>query len=323
MSLVYYPDQEPGYSRKRWGRGFSFYNPDGVRLTDRLEIERLKGIGVPPAYEDVWLSPLANGHLLATGRDARRRKQYRYHPDWQLQQANVKFDQLVPYGEALPKLRRWISERLKGDVGEEETAIAAVLALMDRGSVRVGDEAYTEQNRSYGASTIRSRHVNFDGDEIRLSYTGKGGKAVRKSLRGKSLQRVLERSRDLPGAALVNWIDDSGAARSVRSEQVNEMLESICAEGITSKTIRTWNGTHAAFREAQKPGRLTISMMAKAASERLHNTETIARNSYIHPDVIALAELETDERKALSKPIEGASPMLRAGEAELLAYLAS
>ncbi|XHE56934.1 hypothetical protein L0Z66_19725 (plasmid) [Phaeobacter sp. BS34] len=197
MKLVYYTDDQPGITRRRRGRGFSYYMPDGSHIGNATERARLNGLGVPPAYTDVWLCPLINGHLQATGRDARNRKQYRYHPEWQARRAEQKFAHLVAFGESLPALRRWISDRLTGTVGDEDTAIAAVLALLDRGSLRIGNPRYTEKNGSYGATTLRPRHVVFSGQAIQLTYTAKGGQTVEKSLRGPALQRILERSQDL------------------------------------------------------------------------------------------------------------------------------
>ncbi|ATG37610.1 DNA topoisomerase 1B-like protein (plasmid) [Phaeobacter piscinae] len=322
MKLVYYTDDQPGVTRRRRGRGFSYYMPDGSHIGDAAERARLNGLGVPPAYTDVWLCPLSNGHLQATGRDARDRKQYRYHPEWQAHRAEQKFAQLGTFGERLPVLRRWISDRLTGPVGDEETAIAAVLALLDRGSLRIGNPSYTEENGSYGATTLRPRHVAFSGQVIQLRYTAKGGQTVEKSLRGPALQRILERSQDLAGPELISWVDADGNARAVRSEQVQEVLAELCGDGVSAKTLRTWNGSHAAFTVALDAPTLTITAMAEAAAERLHNTPTIARNSYIHPQIIALAELPDSQRAArLSALPQRQVGGLRLGEGRLIDFL--
>lgn len=322
MKLIYYPDKEPGVRRSRQGRGFSYFTADGARIDDASERKRLNAIAVPPAYEDVWMSPLINGHLLATGRDEKGRKQYIYHPDWRQLRETRKFDNLANVGASLPKLRGWIERQLRGELGEKSTAIAAVLALLDRASLRPGDPSNTRKNNSFGATTIGERHVDFDGETVRLDYRAKGGKRVKKQLHGKRLARVLEGSRDLPGAALVSWLDDAGVGRIVRSDDVNAALSDICQAKVTAKSLRTWNGSHAAFMVACSAEKLTISAMANAASERLHNTPTIARNSYIHPQVIALAELKRDQRAeivgALSlEPAAG----FRSGERALVRFL--
>ena len=318
--LVYYPDSEPGIARKRRGRGFSYHGPDGA-LVDTAERERLVALAVPPAYDDVWLSPYPNGHLQATGRDEKGRKQYRYHPDWTAHQYLVKFDGLVALGRALPRLRRWIASHLRGDVGAFETALAATLALIDRASLRVGDPGYTLVNGSHGATTLLPEHVETDGGAIALSFIAKGGQAVEKALHAPKLAEVLEESQDLPGAHLISWIDTDGTGYGIRGEQINAKLRDLCGEGVTAKALRTWNGTHAAFMVATTTeGSLTISAMASAAADRLHNTETIARGSYIHPSVIALAEWPADERLAL---LEGDTPRggWRVGEAALVSFL--
>lgn len=324
--LVYYLDDGPGISRRRCGRGYAYYAADGTHITDKSDIARLNAIGVPPAYQQVWLSPLANGHLQATGRDARARKQYRYHPLWQAQRAKSKFSQLVSLGENLPALRRWVTRHLSGDIGAQETAIAAVIALLDRGALRIGSPLYTDENGSHGATTLKPRHVRFDGESIRLDYVAKGGQRVCKKIRGAALQRVLERCQDLPGSTLITWLDEEGTSRAVRSEQVQAVLAQQCGAQITAKSLRTWNGSHAAFQRALDctDDELTINALAEAAAQRLHNTPTIARQSYIHPQIIALAELTTSARQhRLNRACRQAisTPGYRAGEAELLAFL--
>lgn len=323
MDLIYYPDSEPGISRRRRGRGFSYIDHTGQRIDCARQRRRFTELAIPPAYVDVWISPHANGHLQATGRDARNRKQYRYHVTWSAQRSALKFQQLARLGATLPALRRWIADRLRGEIGDRYTAIAAALALIDRAALRVGDPQYTADYGSHGVTTLRNRHVRFDGTSIRLLYTAKGGARVDKSVTGARLQKVLHKSRDLPGAELLNWIDDDGTTRSLRSEQLREVLEEVCGAHVTPKTLRTWSGTHAAFMVAMDAPQLTIKAMAEAAAERLHNTPAIARSSYIHPRVIALSELAEDQRQAELRAVRSAPARdgLRAGEAELIAFL--
>ncbi len=296
-TLTYYPDSEPGIFRSRRGRGFSYVAADGTRIDNVQERERLAAMAVPPAYEDVWMSPIAHGHLLATGRDIKGRKQYLYHPDWRRLRDEKKFEHLPKVGETLPELRRWIDRQLAGDVGDQSTAIAAVLALLDRASLRPGDERNTRENQSFGATTLRNRHIDFDGEMIQLAYRAKGGKQVNKSLRGSRLARVLEARRDLPGASLITWTDDNDASRIVRSDEVNDTLGELCGPHVTAKSLRTWNGTHAAFVAASGPEKATIKLMSDAASKRLHNTPSIARNSYIHPRVIDISAWNNNRRQ--------------------------
>lgn len=323
--LIYYPDSRPGIRRQRRGRGFSYLAPDGTRIDDTRERARINALAVPPAYEDVWICPRRNGHLQATGRDVKSRKQYRYHEEWTAYRAQQKFDHLADFGRVLPALRRRITAGLRAEAGEEELALASVLALLDRLSLRVGTSAYAEENGTYGATTLRAKHLRLKDDEIRLSYTAKGQKKVKKRLRHKSLHKALEQIHDLPGGELMTWVDDSGEQRCVTSCQVNDFISHLAGTGVTAKSFRTWNGTLAALRAARaasdRDEAVTIKIMAEAASDELSNTPTIARNSYIHPLVIDLAEEDGANRlaRAYAKPAEIAG--LRAGEGALIALL--
>ena len=296
--LVYYPDSRPGIRRRRCGRGFSYLAPDGTRIDAKDERARIEALAVPPAYEDVWISPVPLGHLQATGRDTRKRKQYRYHPDWRAFRDARKFDRLAEFGRHLPGLRRRITRDLRdAEAGDEAYAVAAILALIDRASLRVGHPDYVRENQSYGATTLRRRHVSLEGDTIELHYTAKGGDQVDKVLRDATLERTLARLGDLPGPELVSWLDASGQPRAVTSDMVNGFLAAFTGDaGLTAKTFRTWNGSAAAMAVAARPGRLTIKTMTEAAAMRLHNTPAVARSAYIHPRVIALTEQDETER---------------------------
>lgn len=290
-SLVYFPDSRPGITRRRRGRGFSYAAPDGTTIADQVERARITALAVPPAYEDVWICPRPNGHLQATGRDTRDRKQYRYHPDWTAHRAEHKFTGLAEFGAALPAIRRRIARDLDTDAGERDFAIAAALALIDRLSVRVGHPDYAAENGSHGITTATRRHLKQVADGMEIRYPGKGGTKVAKRIKHRKLQKVLERLHGLPGAELIRWVDDAGRPQAVRSEMLNERLaEIIGAEGHTAKTFRTWNGSVSALEAALAAESVTIKTMAEAAAEELCNTPTIARTSYIHPTVIALAE---------------------------------
>ncbi len=320
--LRYYPDDRPGILRKRRGRGFSYIAPDGTHIDDKTERARLKAMAVPPAYEDVWMSPLPNGHLLATGRDAARRKQYRYHPDWTAARSETKFDRLAAFAEVLPRIRLWVSNNLSEKPGTSKAALAAVLALLDRGSLRPGHPEYSAENGSYGATTLRARHVDLSDGKTALNYTAKGGKRVRKVIPGAKLNRVLGQIMDLPGAELISWVDEKGEVRAVRSEMLNTCLDELSDGIATAKTFRTWNGSHAALRTLLEDPDASVMDCAKAASERLHNTPAIARSGYIHPDVLGLAEQTHDARlRAVASAAKHDHPLLRKGEAELHALL--
>ncbi len=313
--LIYYPDDQPGIQRRKRGRGFAYFAPDGTNIDDAVERKRLAALAVPPAYRDVWMCPLSQGHLQATGRDDKDRKQYRYHPDWTAAQAQTKFDKLVDFGHQLPGIRRKVRRDLTYDVGEKTFALASAVAMIDRLALRVGNEAYTRENGSYGALTLRNRHINMTGNMIALRYTAKGGKRVRRQLADRTLARVLNKIGDLPGASLLSWIDDDGQPQTLGSETLNRYIADAAGDDdTTAKTFRTWAGTLAAFETAET-GPTTIKAMSEAAAKRLHNTATIARNSYIHPDIIELAGQDISP----PKPIKHSD--LRVAEQRMLGYL--
>lgn len=283
---------------------------------------------MPPAYRDVWICALATGHLQATGRDERGRKQYRYHPQWSEARARTKYDQLSAFGQALPALRRRVRRDLQGEVGDRAFSLAALILLLDRTCLRIGNPAYTANNRSFGASTLLTRHLSLNEEGlIQLKFRAKGGKLCRHVLRDKRLNRILQEIGDLPGRNIFTYLDDDGEPRALHSQDVNDYLSEVAGDGMTAKTFRTWGGSLAAFELASELApdtRLTQRMMAEAAAERLYNTPTICRKSYIHPAILALAEQTAEERKALFERLPRPEiAELRASERCLLAFLAA
>lgn len=321
--LTYYPDSEPGVVRKPAGRGFSYISPDGTRIDRGKERKRLEAMAVPPAYTDVWMTPIENGHLWATGRDARSRKQYRYHPQWRLKRDENKFETLPEFAQHLPKIRRWIVRNLDGEPGAQDTALAVVLALIDRASMRVGSADYTRENKTYGATTLRLRHLDLKSSGAKISYRAKGGRKVKKNLNGPLLNRALHRMSDLPGGDLAVWENDDGDILSIRSEQVNSLISDISEGSGTAKSFRTWNGTLAAFRTiVQSYDAPTIAAASEAAAEALHNTPSIARSGYIHPRILDLIGVDREEREALAMNDQwSSSDKWRSGEVPLIEYL--
>lgn len=316
--LIYFPDTRPGIRRERRGRGFSYLAPDGTRIERGRERQRIEALAVPPAYENVWICPVPTGHLQATGRDARSRKQYRYHPDWTTFRSERKFEHLAEFGHALPSIRRRVSQDLNLDAGEHAFAVAAVVAMIDRLSIRIGHSDYAEENGTFGATTLTSDHLNLADGDLHLAYTAKGNRDVRRKVSNAKLMKTLQALDDLPGAELVTWVDGDGNPRSVKSDEVNRWLREVTgSEHLTAKTFRTWNGSVAALGAARTAEKITIKAMSEAAAERLANTATIARNSYIHPDVIALAE-DASALPEEGDPIRG----LRGDERRLLKLLA-
>lgn len=324
--LVYVSDSEPGIRRQRAGRSFCYRLPDGALVRDAALKARISALGLPPAYENVWICVQDNGHLQATGYDARGRKQYRYHADWQALKSGDKFGQLIAFGRALPKLRRAVRRDLDGAAGTVDTMLAAITVLLDEAQLRVGNRTYAQENKTYGATTLLKRHVSLTDGHVELRFTAKGGKRVRRTLKHPRLQRILEECADLPGRQLFVWRDEANLVRPVDSGRLNAYLADISGISVSAKTFRTWAGSLAAFSLARHAiedgGRATIKAMAMVASEVLHNTPAIARSSYIHPDIIALAETPEMLRIAMRRP-PLALAGLRAEEERLLRFLES
>lgn len=326
VGLTYVSDQEPGISREKRGKGFAYRLPDGALLSDKLEITRLKSLGVPPAYERVWICIDPSGHLQATGYDARGRKQYRYHPDWHALRGENKFYQLKTFGEALPAIRRRATSDLSRQVHGADVTLAALVLLLDAAYLRVGNKTYLETNGTYGATTLLKKHVSF-GETIELRFTAKGGQRVNRKLKHPRLQRILENIADLPGRQLFVWQDENGVVHPIDSSALNAYISQSAGEGISAKTFRTWGGTLAAFGHASRAlgseERPTIKGMCMAAAEELSNTPAICRKSYVHPAVLDLAT-EDKAVKRLEK-IMGSELKsiagLRADERRLLEFL--
>ena len=285
----------PGITRKRAGHGWAYFKPDGERITDRDEIDRLNKIALPPAYTDAWYCPWANGHLLATGIDARGRKQYRYHPDFRAQQEADKYERCADFGRALPKLRAKVTKDLAGRKLARDTVVAAVVRLLDLGHIRVGNEAYAKTNKSFGATTLRNRHVRVKGPKLRLEYVGKSGKKQRLTIEDRRLARIVRQTQDLPGQHLFEYLDSEGRPVPVTSEDVNDYIREATGTEFTAKHFRTWGASLLAFEhilDVSKDGKISLKPMLEAVAAALGNTPAISRKSYIHPALIELCRSE-------------------------------
>ena len=326
IGLVYGTDALPGITRRRRGKGFSYHLPDGMTVGDPTLLARIRKLALPPAYECVWISLEPKSHLQATGYDSRGRKQYRYHADWAAWRSERKFGELITFGEALPGIRRRIARDLAEHEDEGYFLLSALISLLDVTYMRVGNRTYAEENRTYGATTLQKRHLTFEPDGIRLSFIAKGGTRVRRKLRHPRLQKILEEIADLPGRDLFSWRDRDGQLHRIDSGRLNAYLCEITRASLSAKTFRTWGGSVAAFTEAWRRieggERPTIRQMCQMASDRLHNTPTICRTSYVHPAILTLADKATDldtvRAQILAAPTR---TLLRADENRLMAFL--
>ncbi len=288
-------DGAPGIRRVRAGKGFRYVDADGKRVRDDKTIERIRKLAIPPAWTDVWICPSPNGHLQATGRDARRRKQYRYHERWRATRDETKYDKMVLFGLALPKIRARVEHDLALPGLPRDKVLATVVRLLETTLIRVGNEEYARQNKSFGLTTLRNHHVDVDGAELRFEFRGKSGKKHRVAVHDRRLARIIRRCQDLPGHELFQYVDDDGALHPIDSQDVNDYLRSITHQDITAKDFRTWNGTvlaAEALRQALRSGprrrsaRVVTRCIDRVAAE-LGNTKAVCKKSYVHPAVIA------------------------------------
>ena len=320
--LIYSDDGLPGITRRKAGHGWAYFDAAGKRVTDRAEIDRLNRIALPPAYGDAWFSAAENSHLLATGIDAKGRKQYRYHPDFRAHKEGEKFDATAQFGRLLPLVRKRVEDDLRSPKLTRERAVASIVRLLDTGGIRIGNETYAKENKSFGATTLRMRHAAVAGNVLKLRFKAKSGKLCEMKITDKSLARFVKRMQDLPGQHLFQYLDDNGEAQPVGSAEVNDYLRETMGEDFTAKNFRTWHASAIGLQAlAEAEGALSLKALAGAVSERLGNTPAIARKSYIHPAVIALVESQVKWRASLKMP--RATQWLSKYERALIALLES
>lgn len=318
--LIYVDDDLPGITRRGAGKGWAYYDAEGRLITDPREKQRLNAIALPPAYSDAWFCPAPNGHILATGIDAKGRKQYRYHPDFRAAREGEKFDSCVTFGSLLPLVRKRVEDDLRGRKLRRERVVASVVRLLDLGAVRVGNEGYAQRNRSFGATTLRKRHAELTGRTLRLRYKGKGGKLREVTLSDGSLTRLVRKMQDLPGQNLFKYVDQDGDVQAVGSSDVNEYLAETMGERFTAKNFRTWHGSVMAFQcLLEGEGKLPIKALLDCVADRLGNTPAVTRKSYIHPAVIDLVERQEEWRADIR--LSRATKWLRPEERGLIELL--
>jgi DNA topoisomerase I len=330
--LRYVSDKQPGIRRKREADGFTYLNPDGSEVTDEDTLARIRKLAIPPAYEHVWICRIPNGHLQAVGRDARGRKQYRYHARWRLVRDETKFAKMLTFGRILPEIRQRVAKDLARAGLPREKVLAAIVRLLEMTLARVGNEEYAKANHSFGLTTLRNRHVRVEGNRLAFDFRGKHGLKHHIDLSDRRLARIVKRCRDIPGHDLFQYLDEGGEPHSVDSEDVNEYLRAISGEEITAKDFRTWAATNLAalaLREleafdTQAKAKKNVVHAVEAVAKLLGNTPAICRKCYIHPAIFdgyldgSLIEgLKTRADETLDQPDGG----LSAEETAVTAFL--
>jgi DNA topoisomerase-1 len=330
--LVYVDDQSVGLSRRKSGKGWSYRDATGAKIREKAVIERINRIGIPPAYTDVWICSDERGHIQATGRDAKGRKQYRYHERFREVRDSTKYEHMLTFAEVLPSIR----ERIDADMARRGLPRAKVLAtvvrLLETTMIRVGNADYAKQNKSYGLTTLHDRHVKVDGGELRFRFKGKSGKQWNLKLADRRVARIVKQSQDLPGQHLFQYLDEDGEQREVTSSDVNAYLREISGSDITAKDFRTWTGTVLAALalaefekfDSEAAAKRNVRAAIEKVSAKLGNTPAVCRRCYVHPEVIdsymsqaLVLEIEQQVERELRENVSG----LRPEEALVLAFL--
>jgi DNA topoisomerase-1 len=331
VSLTYVSDAEPGIRRRRAGKGFAYVRPGGRQVADRRTLDRIRSLAIPPAWTDVWISAEPDGHIQATGRDQRGRKQYRYHPRWSESRDKVKYAGLADFARALPKIRRRIDVDLRISGLPRERVVASIVWLLDNTMIRVGNAAYARDNKSFGLTTLRTRHVEVAGAKLRFAFKGKSGKEWKLRLVDRRMARIMRSIQELPGQQLFQYINDSGERRPVTSQDVNSYIREAAGGGdFSSKDFRTWGGTVRALSLfSQLPVPDSKAGVARAmnavidqVAHRLGNTRAVCRRCYIHPQVMdSWASGKLADELAEAKRLRRRRPGLDDEEALVLRWL--
>jgi len=330
--LLYASDQIPGFTRTKRGKSFVYWQANGKQLRDVKHLLRIRKLAIPPAYTAVWICPHPQGHIQATGRDARGRKQYRYHADWRLVKSETKFDRLPEFGAELPSIRAKVKRDLAVNTGadvQRDTVLAAIVRLLDTTLVRVGNDEYARSNGSFGLTTLRKRHVDIQGSQLRLRFRGKSGVQHDVTLEDPRIARIVRRCQALPGQELFHYVPDAGEVQSVGSIDVNAYLDAACKGKFTAKDFRTWHGSVLALQQWRKlelteqlqPTAAQANRLLAEVASQLGNTLAVCRKSYVHPRVMALLAGEPESRGTSAGSIKRRAG-LTASEQDFLEVLA-
>lgn len=330
--LRYVTDAKPGITRKKWGKSFRYFDKDGKQIKDEETLKRIRSLVIPPAWTDVWICPVANGHLQATGRDARHRKQSRYHPKWRAVRDETKYERMKLFGQALPLIRERVEQDLALRGLPREKVLATIVRLLETTFIRIGNEEYAKENHSYGLTTMHDRHAQIEGSNVHFKFRGKSGKMHSIDVNDRQLARIVKRCQDLPGYELFQYVGEDGEPHTIDSADVNEYLQSITHEPFTAKDFRTWAGTVLACAllrqfescDTQTQAKKNVVQAIASVAERLGNTPAVCKKCYVHPAVIesymggAMARTFKEE---LEKEVEKSPHALRQEELDLLHLL--
>jgi DNA topoisomerase I len=321
--LRYVSDEQPGIRRRKAGKGFTYVKPGGSKVDDEATLKRIKTLAVPPAWTDVWICPHANGHIQATGRDAKGRKQYRYHTRFREVRDGTKYEHMMAFAQALPAIRAKLKEHMALRGLPREKVLATVVHLLESTLIRVGNDDYVKQNKSYGLTTLRNKHVKVDGSELRFEFKGKSGKTWNLQVKDRRIAKIVRACQELPGQDLFQYIDEDGVQRDVTSADVNAYLKEITGTEVTAKDFRTWAGTVLAALalkefetfDTQAKAKKNVRAAIERVASKLGNTPTICRKCYIHPEIMSsyvegslLLEVKKEVESELREDLAGLKP---------------
>src|SRR5262245_27739605 len=326
--LQYVSNERPGYGRRAKGKGFEYLDLEGKAIRDEQRLLRIKRLAIPPAWTDVWICPSPNGHIQATGRDARGRKQYRYHERWREVRDENKFDRLTQFAKALPNIRRRVAQDLKLPGLPRQKVLATIVRLLERTFIRIGNEEYARENKSFGLTTLKNRHVKVRGAQVLFRFRGKSGRQHEVDVTDRKVAKVIAKCQDLSGQDLFQYVDENSEVRNVTSQDVNEYLRQIADEDFTAKDFRTWGGTVLAAIalskqeefQTKKEAKSNIKTAICAVAELLGNTPAVCRKCYVHP-VIVEAYVNRSRITGLNGTKSLQPPNLRRAERAVLKFL--